>query len=149
MGLARSRRGGGVTVDVRGRRRIAAVWIPRDTRLLGEDVTMPDESQAIEADGFGGLKGRTIDGDPAAVDELLARHRAATRDEADRLHVVLDQLTGPDRAILGMRTCEGLSYEEAATRLGIEPAAARRRYGRALLRLRASLLAGGQTESNL
>jgi DNA-directed RNA polymerase specialized sigma24 family protein len=109
---------------------------------------MPDESQAIEADGFGGLKGRTIDGDPAAVDELLARHRAATRDEADRLHVVLDRMTGPDRTILGMRTCEGLSYEEAATRLGIEPAAARRRYGRALLRLRASLLAGGQTESN-
>jgi RNA polymerase sigma factor (sigma-70 family) len=110
---------------------------------------MPDEPQAIEADESVGLIGRTIDGDPAAVDEPFGRHRAVTRDEADRLHVVLDRLTGPDRAILGMRTCEGLSYEEAATRLGIEPAAARRRYGRALLRLRASLLAGGQSESNL
>ena len=75
--------------------------------------------------------------------------QAAARDMASRLHAVLDRLPEPDRAILGMRTFEGLSYEEAASRLEIEPAAARKRYGRALLRLRASMLAEGLTESTL
>jgi RNA polymerase sigma-70 factor (ECF subfamily) len=75
--------------------------------------------------------------------------QAAARDVASRLHAVLDRLPEPDREILAMRTFEGLSYEEAAARLEIEPAAARKRYGRALLRLRASLLAEGLTESHL
>jgi RNA polymerase sigma-70 factor (ECF subfamily) len=75
--------------------------------------------------------------------------QAAARDVADRLQAVLGRLPEPDRAILAMRTFEGLSYEEAADRLGIEPAAARKRYGRALLRLRSSMLAEGLTESTL
>jgi RNA polymerase sigma-70 factor (ECF subfamily) len=75
--------------------------------------------------------------------------QAAARDAAGRLHVVLGLLPEPDRAILAMRTFEGLSYEEVAARLQIEPAAARKRYGRALLRLRASMLAEGLTESTL
>jgi RNA polymerase sigma-70 factor, ECF subfamily len=75
--------------------------------------------------------------------------QAATRDAAARLHAVLHRLPEPDRAILAMRTFEGLSYDEAAARLEIEPAAARKRYGRALLRLRASLIAEGLTESTL
>jgi RNA polymerase sigma factor (sigma-70 family) len=108
---------------------------------------MSDDSHADGADESGGLLRRAIAGDPAAFDELLGRHRSASRDEASRLHAVLGRLPDRDRAILGMRTFEGLSYEEAACRLGIEPAAARKRYGRALLRLRASLLAEGQTES--
>jgi RNA polymerase sigma-70 factor (ECF subfamily) len=75
--------------------------------------------------------------------------QAAARDVAGRLHAVLDRLPEPDRAILAMRTFDGLSYEEAAARLEIEPAAARKRYGRALLRLRAAMLAEGLTESTL
>ncbi len=75
--------------------------------------------------------------------------QAAARDAAGRLHAVLGRLPALDRAILGMRTFEGLSYEEAADRLEIEPAAARKRYGRALLRLRAALIAEGLTESTL
>jgi len=55
----------------------------------------------------------------------------------------------PDRAILRMRAFEGLSYEAAGSRLQIEPATARKRHGRALLRLRALLLADGLTESHL
>jgi DNA-directed RNA polymerase specialized sigma24 family protein len=39
-----------------------------------------------------------------------------------------------DREILLMWTFEGLSCKEVACLLGIEPAAARRRHGRALLR---------------
>jgi RNA polymerase sigma-70 factor, ECF subfamily len=75
--------------------------------------------------------------------------QAATSDLASRLHSVLERLPEPDRTILGMRTFEGLSYEEAGSRLEIDPAAARKRYGRALLRLRALLLADGLTESHL
>jgi RNA polymerase sigma-70 factor (ECF subfamily) len=73
----------------------------------------------------------------------------AARDLASRLHALLARLSEPDRAILGMRALEGLSYEDAAARLKIDPATARKRYGRALLRLRTLLLANGLTESHL
>ncbi len=75
--------------------------------------------------------------------------QAAASDLASRLHSVLGRLPEPDRAILGMRAFEGLSYEEAGSRLEIDPVAARKRYGRALLRLRALILADGLTESHL
>ena len=75
--------------------------------------------------------------------------QAAARDTATRLHAALERLGEPDRKILELRVLAGLSYEEAGARLEIEPAAARKRYGRALLRLRVLLLADGLTESNL
>jgi RNA polymerase sigma-70 factor (ECF subfamily) len=75
--------------------------------------------------------------------------QAAARDAASRLHAALGRLPEPDRALLNMRAFEGLSYEQAGSRLGIDPAAARKRYGRALLRLRTRLLAEGLTESQL
>ena len=84
-----------------------------------------------------------------AAADLTPSRQAAARDAASRLHAVLDRLPAPDRAILGMRTFEGLSYEEAASRLEIDPAAARKRYGRALLRLRTAMVAEGLTESHL
>jgi RNA polymerase sigma-70 factor (ECF subfamily) len=86
---------------------------------------------------------------PLAASGPTPSQQAAARDAAGRLHAVLGRLPESDRAILAMRTFEGLSYEEAAARLEIEPAAARKRYGRALLRLRASMLAEGLTESTL
>jgi RNA polymerase sigma-70 factor (ECF subfamily) len=91
----------------------------------------------------------TAPGGRMAADGPTPSRQAAARDVANRLHAVLGRLPEPDRAIVSMRTFEGLSYEEAASRLEIEPAAARKRYGRALLRLRASLLAEGLTESIL
>jgi RNA polymerase sigma-70 factor (ECF subfamily) len=75
--------------------------------------------------------------------------QAAARDAACRLHSAMGRLPDPDRAILNMRAFEGLSYEEAGSRLEIDPAAARKRFGRALLRLRTLLLAEGLTESHL
>jgi RNA polymerase sigma-70 factor (ECF subfamily) len=84
-----------------------------------------------------------------AADGLTASQQIAARDLASRLHAVLDRLPEPDRAIVGMRALEGLSYEDAGIRLEIDPATARKRYGRALLRLRALLLADGLTESHL
>lgn len=49
------------------------------------------------------------------------------------------ELAEIDREILMMRSFEGLSFDEIAVILEIEPAAARKRFGRALLRLRKAL----------
>ena len=56
-----------------------------------------------------------------------------------RLEAVLSQLSELDREILLLRRVEGLSNGEAAARLGIDPAAARKRFTRALLRAREAL----------
>jgi RNA polymerase sigma factor (sigma-70 family) len=80
---------------------------------------------------------------------LTPSQQAAARDVASRLHAALGRLAEPDRALLKLRAFEGLSYEEAGSRLGIDQAVARKRYGRALLRLRTLLLAEGLTESHL
>jgi RNA polymerase sigma factor (sigma-70 family) len=73
----------------------------------------------------------------------------AARERTIRLNHVLQQLAAPDRAILELRTVQGLSYEEVSDRLDIHPTVARKRYSRALLRLRALLLANGLAESRL
>jgi RNA polymerase sigma-70 factor (ECF subfamily) len=75
--------------------------------------------------------------------------QVAARELSVRFYAVFDKLSEPDRAILRLRALEGVTYEEAGARLRIEPAAARKRYGRALLRLRALLLADGLNESHL
>lgn len=58
---------------------------------------------------------------------------------ARRLESILSQLSKLDREILLLRGVEGLSNEQAATRLEISPAAARKRFTRALLRARTTL----------
>jgi len=52
-----------------------------------------------------------------------------------------------DREILLMRTVEELPYQEIGCLLDIAPAAARKRYGRALLRLQKLLFDEGLLES--
>jgi RNA polymerase sigma-70 factor (ECF subfamily) len=71
----------------------------------------------------------------------------AERERSARLARLLKNLSDTDRTILELRVIEGLPYEEVGRRLEIEPAAARKRYGRALLRLRSLLLADGLKES--
>jgi RNA polymerase sigma factor (sigma-70 family) len=58
------------------------------------------------------------------------------------------QLPEADREVLLMRTFEGLSFEDVGQLLEIEPATARKRHGRALVRLHKLLSAGGVTGSN-
>lgn len=77
--------------------------------------------------------------------ELLARtsspsERLSRQELAERVNQALGQLAETDREILWMRTFENLSYEEVSCVLDIAPTAARKRYGRALLRLRKLLL---------
>jgi RNA polymerase sigma-70 factor (ECF subfamily) len=88
---------------------------------------------------------------------LLARHffaagaspsqQLANRELARRVRDALAQLTDSDREILLMRNVEDLSYEEIACLLDLSVAAARKRYGRALLRLQKILSDEGLLES--
>lgn len=68
---------------------------------------------------------------------------------AKRVRQAVAQLPENDRELLIMRNFDGLSNLEAACILGIEPDAARKRHGRALLRLRQHLLDSGLRESEL
>jgi len=68
---------------------------------------------------------------------------------AQRLREALTRLPDPDREILQLRVVEGLSYDEVGYLLGIQPVAARKRHGRALLRLHRLLFDEGLTESSL
>jgi len=73
----------------------------------------------------------------------------AGAERAQRVRQGLKQLPKSDQDIVEMRTFEGFSFEEVASFLDIAPAAARKRYGRALLRLRRILLEDGLKESGL
>lgn len=75
--------------------------------------------------------------------------QAAQFELADRVREAMLELPEADREIVLMRTFEGLSYDEAAYVLEIDAAAARKRHGRALLRLHKLLTAGGLTESQV
>lgn len=61
--------------------------------------------------------------------------RLAAREAAERIGQAVATLTESDREILLMRHVEDLPYEEVACLLDIDPAAARKRYGRAMIRL--------------
>lgn len=66
-----------------------------------------------------------------------------------RVREATSQLPELDREILLIRTFEGLSYSEVGYILEIDPATARKRHGRALLRLYQNLTAAGLTESQV
>jgi RNA polymerase sigma-70 factor (ECF subfamily) len=68
---------------------------------------------------------------------------------ARRVREAVARLAEADREIILMRTFESLSFEEIARLIGVEAAAARKRHGRALLRLHKILTDDGLTESQL
>jgi RNA polymerase sigma-70 factor (ECF subfamily) len=65
------------------------------------------------------------------------------REGAQRVCRALDDLSEDDREILVMRLVDRLPYEEVAVLFEIESQTARRRFGRALIRLRKALVAHG------
>jgi RNA polymerase sigma-70 factor (ECF subfamily) len=65
---------------------------------------------------------------------------------AEKVGRAVAGLAEADREILLMRHAEDLSYDEVACLLEIEPAAARKRYGRALIRLQKTLADHGLLE---
>jgi RNA polymerase sigma-70 factor (ECF subfamily) len=75
------------------------------------------------------------------------RRSLGRRELVRRLHQALAELPDDDREILVMRNLEERSYQEIACIVDIEPAAARQRHGRALIRLHALLAADGLMDS--
>jgi RNA polymerase sigma factor (sigma-70 family) len=65
---------------------------------------------------------------------------------AERLNRALGELEEADRAVLRMRVMESRGYEEIGRLLGIGAAAARRRFGQALIRLQQVLSEHGLLE---
>lgn len=72
--------------------------------------------------------------------------QAQAAELAGRVSRAVARLTEADREILLLRQVEGLTYEEAACLLDVTAAAARQRYGRALIRLRQVLKEDGLLE---
>ena len=67
----------------------------------------------------------------------------AKREFARQVSAIVAQLPKADQDIVLLRNYEGLTNHEVAALLQIEPVAASKRYGRALLRLRKLLVGSG------
>lgn len=93
-------------------------------RSVGKEVSLP---AASSMDLARSLFGNSTPSEQAAAAELAEQVRRA-----------VDRLESDDRAIIVLRNYEQLSNQQAAEVLGIETSAASKRFGRALLRLKAS-----------
>jgi RNA polymerase sigma-70 factor (ECF subfamily) len=102
----------------------------RGKRAAGRERPLPDRSSLLLARP---LLGRG----PSPSQEAQARELA------ERVVRAVAALPDADQEILLLRHADGLPFAEAAALLGIDPAAARKRFGRALLRLRSALTAAG------
>jgi RNA polymerase sigma-70 factor (ECF subfamily) len=105
-------------------------------RAVGSELPLPEQSSAMLAKNL-------------MASEQSPSQQVATAELAQRVRLAMGQLPDTDREILLMRTFEMLSYDDIACVLEIESAAARKRYGRALLRLHGLLAAEGITGSKL
>jgi RNA polymerase sigma-70 factor (ECF subfamily) len=104
-------------------------------RAVGREGRLPEQSSALLA--------RRLQGHgPTPSQEVLRAERL------ERLQATLAGLPEADREVILLRTFEGLSNQEAAQVLGLEPDAASKRYARALVRLQKALAEAGLTESS-
>jgi RNA polymerase sigma-70 factor (ECF subfamily) len=103
----------------------------RARRALDREVRLPERSSLL-------LVRPLLHNSPS--------REAEAREFAERIIRAVAELPERDREILTMRHAEDLSYEEIGCLLEITPAAARQRYGRALIRLQSVLSAHGLLE---
>lgn len=101
-----------------------------DRRSAGREVPLPERSSVA-------LAGRLFAGGSSPSRRLDRSETARSVREA------VARLPDTDREVLLMRNFEGLSNQEVAYLLGLDPATASKRHGRALLRLRQLLLEEG------
>src|SRR5918994_7486459 len=99
-------------------------------RDAGREVPLPEQSSLL-------LAGRALSSGSTPSERL---DRSET---ARRVREAVAALPETDREVLLMRNFEGLSNQEVAYLIGLDPATASKRHGRALLRLRDLLLDGG------
>jgi RNA polymerase sigma-70 factor, ECF subfamily len=102
-------------------------------RSVGREVALPERSSLL-------LARPLLPGAGSPSQELMARELAAAAARA------VKELPQTDREILLMRHAEAMPFEEIACLLDIEPVAARKRFGRALLRLQKLLSDQGLLE---
>jgi RNA polymerase sigma-70 factor (ECF subfamily) len=105
-------------------------------RAVGHELPLPEGSSMLLAQKL------------LAVDDSPSK-QVSQEELAQRVRRALAELSEQDREIVLMRVFETLSYDEIAQLLDIEPATARKRHGRALLRLHRLLKAVGVSESTL
>lgn len=110
--------------------RIRRQHVEAECRTVERELPLPDGSSA--------QLGR----------QVLARAQTPSqqvrqRELAQLMRQAVAQLPETEQEIILMRNFEGLSNQEASQVLDVDPATASRRYGRALLRLRALLRASG------
>ena len=105
-----------------------------EKRSVEREVSLTEESSLALANGL-------LSQGPSPLTQF------AQEEIAERVRQAIARLSDPDREIVLLHNFEGLTSKEAALVLGIEPAAARKRYGRALLRLRQLLIDEGFSES--
>ena len=100
---------------------------------MDREVVWPDRSSLLLARSL-------LDSKPSPSSLLQAKELA------ERVSRAVAELSEADREILLLRDADELPYEEIACLLEIEPAAARKRYGRALIRLQKILTDHGLVE---
>ena len=105
-------------------------------RSVGRDVALPVPSSAV--------LGQQLLAQGSSPSQGLRRQELVSR-----VRQAVAELSEADREMVLMRTFEQLTNQQAAAVLGIDPATASQRYGRALIRLRAILAGLGVTGSEL
>lgn len=105
-------------------------------RTVHKEMRLPDQTSLAIA--------RQLRDSGSSPSRVLDR-----RELAQRVQFAIDELPTADRRILLMRYFEGLSYEEIACVLDVEPAVAMKRQGRAVLRLQRILRDFGLRESQV
>jgi RNA polymerase sigma-70 factor (ECF subfamily) len=105
-------------------------------RAVSREVPLPEQSSLVLARQL--LAAGSTPSQQMDHGELVRRLRRAVA-----------QLPDADREVVMLRHFEGLSNQEVALLLDIQPATASKRHGRAVLRLHRILFEGGMTESQL
>jgi RNA polymerase sigma-70 factor (ECF subfamily) len=102
-------------------------------RAVDREVPLPERSSLLLARSFlaGSTPSRQLD----------------RKELARRVRQAVARLSETDQEILLLRAFEGLSNQEVACLLDLDPATASKRHGRALLRLQKLLAEGGLAES--
>jgi RNA polymerase sigma-70 factor (ECF subfamily) len=105
----------------------------RHRRAVGREVAWPERSSLLLAK-------------PLLSSGASPSKQLEARELAERVAAVVGRLADADREILLVRHAEELPFDEIACLLDIAPAAARKRFGRALIRLQTALADAGILE---
>jgi RNA polymerase sigma-70 factor (ECF subfamily) len=105
----------------------------RARRSPAREVPLPEQSSLLIAQ-------------PLLSRSPSPSRQAEAAERAEEVSRAVAELADADREVLLLRHAEQLCHDEIACLLGLEPAAARKRYGRALIRLQKVLAEHGLLE---